>query len=312
MALAAFGKNVSVQDLRRAGNRMQGTTGWYDMGLAIDVLAQLAADNGAVVRGLHTGGGYDQWTFEEVRQALRNGNLVIPQVHLASLPGHGYSSRAVDHYIVLTGFDGDTFYYNDPAFNGTMGHGMSISESALALAWKRGDYKFAAFSVGPGDGMEPLIAPPRPVRQWQPPEDLYTGPPKIDEQVAAARVNDKAPEVAEPVLASVPARALEHPADQIDRGMFGPAQPAAQAIADAVQATYDATVTVSVEHVSSGIEQISRTQNGPELWTCLGLAGLLTALGARRQMRRLPYWGRARSGRRVRRASELRVETAPA
>lgn len=313
MALAAFGVNVPVTELRRAGNRMQGTTGWYDSGLGIDVLAELAADYGLVVRGLRTGGGYDQWTFDEVRQALRNGNLVIPQVHLASLPGHAGSSRAVDHYIVITGFDGSTFYYNDPAFNGGAGHGMAISESGLALAWKRGDYKFAAFSVGPGPGMEPLIAPPKPVHREEPPVDA--GPPKIDEQVAAARLSDRAPEAVE--IASVRVRPLTQSADQVDRGMLAAAQPAVQAIADAVSFTYDATVTVGAEHVSSGVEQISHTANGPGLWTSLGLAGLLAGLGARRQGRRLGLFSRSRPRRRIRRAAEyrvdeLRAEAAPA
>jgi hypothetical protein len=288
MALAAFGKDVSVQELRRAANRMQGTTGWYDMGVAIDVLAELAAQHGVVVRGLKQGGGsYDQWTFDEVRQALRNGNLVIPQVHLASLPGHGYSSRAVDHYVVLTGYEGDRFFYNDPAFNGGAGHGLSISEGALALAWKRGDYRFAAFSIGPGPGMESLIAPPAP-RSAEP---IDAAPPRFDDAIAAARLDDREPEPPPMALAEAPAvQPLERSAEAAERPVVTTAQPAAQAIADAVAATYDATITVGVEHVSSGVEQISHTTNGPELWTSLGLAGLLSGLGARRQMQRLPFW----------------------
>lgn len=320
MSLAAFGKHVSIQELRRAGNRMQGTAGMFHMGLGIDVLADLASRHGLTVRGLRSGGVYDQWTFDEVRQALRNGNLVIPQVHLASMPGHGSSSRAVDHYVVITGFDGDSFYYNDPAFNGTAGYGMAISESALALAWRRGDYRFAAFSIGPGPGMEPLVAPPRPARRWEPPADLYIGPPKIDEALAAARLSDKAPDVfpTPEAVESVTfvARPLLPPADAVDRGMLATAPPAVQVIAGAVQTTYDATVTVGVEHVSSGVERISQTANGPGLWTSLGLAGLLAGMGARRQGRKLALFSRPRA-RRHRGAAELRLddlraETVPA
>src|SRR5262249_27980781 len=111
MALAAFGKDVSVSDIRRSANRLQGTTGWYDAGVAIDVLAALAGRYGLSVRW---GGNGDRWSFDELRAALRRGHLVIPQVHLASLPGQERSSRGVDHYIVITGFDEGRFYYNDP------------------------------------------------------------------------------------------------------------------------------------------------------------------------------------------------------
>src|SRR5439155_19570168 len=90
MALSAFGKYVAVTDIRRAANRMQGTAGWYDAGVGIEVLADLAAQYGLSV---HWGGNYDQWTFDEVRDALRQGHLVVPQVHLASLPGQERSSR---------------------------------------------------------------------------------------------------------------------------------------------------------------------------------------------------------------------------
>ena len=86
------------------------------------------------------------------------------------------------------------------------------------------------------------------------------------------------------------------------------APPAVQAIAGAVAATYDATITVGVEHVSSGVEQISHTSNGPQLWTSLGLAGLLAGLGARRQMLRLPFWA---ARRRVIREPEPQPNTLP-
>ena len=63
---------------------------------------------------------------------------------------------------MIVGFEGKTFYYNDPAFSGYGGQGLAISEDRLALAWKRGDFPFAAFSVGPGYDMDPLVTPPHP------------------------------------------------------------------------------------------------------------------------------------------------------
>ena len=160
MVLAAFGKEVPTADLRRTANRVQGTTGIPDSGVAIDVLAGMAVQYGLEVRGLRTATGYDRWSFDEVRQALRAGHLVIPQVHFASLPGHETRDRSIDHYIVLTGFEGDRFVYNDSAFAGAAGYRLSISEGELAVAWRKGDYPFAAFSVGPGPDVPALIDPP--------------------------------------------------------------------------------------------------------------------------------------------------------
>jgi uncharacterized protein YraI len=164
MALEAFGNYIPTTDIRRAANRMQGTTGWYDAGTSLDVLAAIAERNGLVVRGLRAGGGYDRWSFDDVRRAVRNGHVVIPQVHLATLPGQEHSNRAIDHYIVIVGYEDERFIYHDPAFVGSFGHSLQISEERLDLAWTRSDFPFAAFSLGPGAGMAPLIAPPPPAR----------------------------------------------------------------------------------------------------------------------------------------------------
>jgi hypothetical protein len=53
-------------------------------------------------------------------------------------------------------------------------------------------------------------------------------------------------------------------------------------------------VSAGVDHVSAGVERISQTANGPQLWTALALAVGLSLLGARRQMARLPIWRRRR------------------
>jgi uncharacterized protein YvpB len=168
MAIQAFGKYVPTTDIRRAANRIQGTTGWYDTGTALETLTEIVSDQGLVPRGLFArdGGGkargYDRWSMDDVRQALRNGHLVIPQVHLATLPGQEHSNRGIDHFIVIIGYYDDVFIYHDPAFNGNGGHSLQISEDRLSLAWRRGDFPFAGFSVGPGEGMEPLLEPVAP------------------------------------------------------------------------------------------------------------------------------------------------------
>ena len=164
MVLQAFGKYMPTTDLRRAANRMQGTAGWYDSGVALEVLTEIVSEHGLVPRGLFVPGGasrrgYVRWSMDDVRQALRNGDVMVPQVHLATLPGQEHSHRGVDHFIVIIGYDEDRFIYHDPAFNGGGGHSLWITEERLSLAWKRGDYPFAGFSVGPGEGIEPLVEP---------------------------------------------------------------------------------------------------------------------------------------------------------
>lgn len=171
MVLQAFGKNVPTTDIRRAVNRIQGTTGSYDSGTALEVLTDIVDQYGLVPRGLFArdGGGqargYDRWSMDDVRRALRNGHVFIPQVHLASLPGQERSNRGIDHFIVIFGYDEDRFIYHDSAFNGGRGQSLWISEDLLNLAWKRSDFPFAGFSVGPGSGMEPLLEPAAPAVQ---------------------------------------------------------------------------------------------------------------------------------------------------
>jgi hypothetical protein len=227
MALEAFGTYLETIEIRRAANRLQGTTGWYDSGTSLDVLAAIAARNGLVVRGLHGEGGYDRWSFDEVRRALRNGHVVIPQVHLATLPGQEHSNRAVDHFIVIVGYEDGRFIYHDPAFVGGGGHSLQIAEERLELAWKRSDYPFAAFSLGPGPGTEPLIAPMAPHRSAPAAEPLPAPAPPVvalpDSRAASAALRrlleaeaatpgpapQTTPPLADPVAADVPEPATE-------------------------------------------------------------------------------------------------------
>ncbi|TAK25363.1 MAG: hypothetical protein EPO26_03025 [Chloroflexota bacterium] len=159
MVIEAFGAFVPTTEIRRVANSLQGTAGWYTSGTSPSVLAYIAEEYGLIARGLFSGSVYDKWSFDEVRRALRNGHLVIPQVHLASLPGQERSNRSIDHFIVIFGYEEDRFLYHDPAFPGGGGHSLWISETQLERAWRRSDLPFAAFSIGPGGGKRPLIDP---------------------------------------------------------------------------------------------------------------------------------------------------------
>jgi uncharacterized protein YvpB len=309
MALSAFGKWVPVTDIRRAANRMQGTAGWYDAGVGIEVLADLAAQYGMSV---HWGGNYDQWTFDEVRDALRRGHLVIPQVHLASLPGQERSSRGVDHYIVITGFDDGRFYYNDPAFSGQAGHGMAISQERLALAWKRSDYPFAAFSVGPGADMNPLVAPARPAVPRQSSSALAAveqggtapapapvlAPARPDDQVAAMARRDAETIVARArdadalALKSRDGDGLASRARDTD-ALSAPAASAEPALVAAAETersfvpTWSGAVTHGDVRTEIGRVPLDTGADASQLWTMLAGAVGLAVFGARRQFSRL-------------------------
>ena len=63
------------------------------------------------------------------------------------LPGRESFPISYDHYVVLTGFAGETFYYNDPIPSGGFGRDLSISSPALLRAWQLSDQPLAAFAV---------------------------------------------------------------------------------------------------------------------------------------------------------------------
>lgn len=309
MSMAAFGKHVNVTDLRRAANRMQGTTGWYDAGVAIQVLAELADQHGMHVAGLYKrGGGFDRWTFDEVRDVLSRGRLVIPQVHLASLPGQGHSSRAIDHYIVITGYEGGRFYYNDPAFDGRGGHQLAISEERLQLAWQRSDYPFAAFSIGPGAGMPSLIAPKptEPRRSASAMAAAQRGTPaaaRAIDPAAAAADSAEAPKVAAaaaPALRADPVLALPETPPSVTAALASiPAAQPASEVAESVMAArladsegafvpvWSNAVTAGEVQVAIGRLPLNTGASPAQLWTMLGGAIGLAIFGARRQFGRL-------------------------
>ncbi|MFZ2720168.1 MAG: C39 family peptidase, partial [Minisyncoccia bacterium] len=77
---------------------------------------------------------YDYGTLSEdaalkkITQSLENGP-VIASVHYEFNP-----KSTIPHLVVVTGIDGDTLYYNDPAAKAGHGH---ISTDAFLAAWKQ-------------------------------------------------------------------------------------------------------------------------------------------------------------------------------
>jgi hypothetical protein len=147
MALESFGVFVPTADLRDLANRLQGN--WDpNEGEPIDVLRDLVQRydlRGVDLEG--PGGGFRRWSLDDVRHHLRAGHPVIPQLRYRLLPGREGFPINYDHYVVLTGFSGDTFYYNDPIPPAGGGRDLAISAAGLVRAWQWSDEPLAAFAV---------------------------------------------------------------------------------------------------------------------------------------------------------------------
>ena len=149
MALEAFGKTEAPSAVRAAALALQGMPDCDDCGLFIQHLATVAEASGVPTHGLRGAeDSFRRWSVDDVRTALRAGQVVIPQVKYRRLPGRGSSGFGGDHYVVLTGIRGDQFVYNDPMDHDGSGYGRLISAEALATAMADSSFPRVAFAVG--------------------------------------------------------------------------------------------------------------------------------------------------------------------
>ncbi|HEY3081719.1 MAG TPA: C39 family peptidase [Chloroflexota bacterium] len=172
MVLAAYGRYVPTGEVRGLVNDLQGTWGVYEAGSFIENLAVIAGRYGLQARGLFPatpGAGKGKpgknvlrrWTLAELRRALEAGQPVVPQVRYRSLPGHEESDYWGDHFVVLTGYDGDAFVYHDPVDRHGPGEDRRVPAAQLDAAWRTSEFPYAAFAVVGLDG--------RAVAPWTPP-----------------------------------------------------------------------------------------------------------------------------------------------
>jgi len=158
MVLAAFGKTVPAVEVRGLVNQLQGTQGVYDAGTAIENLAEIGRRHGLRPYGLEApGGGFTVWSLIGLRQAIDAGNPVIPQVWYRGLPDRRQRPYDGDHYIVITGYVGDAFIYNDPVDRDAPGNARVMSAAQLDLAWRNGDFPYAAVAFA-GSAERPALA----------------------------------------------------------------------------------------------------------------------------------------------------------
>jgi hypothetical protein len=151
MALDAIGKRDTLDSLRSATLHLQDTKGCDDCGTFIQHLARVAEMRGAMSYGLRDDPEtFHRWTIDEIRQQLRQGRVVIPQVKFRQLPGRTKSPYSGDHYIVIVGLSGNNFIYNDPVDSDGRGYGRLIAAEVLDRAMSGATDEFArtAFAVG--------------------------------------------------------------------------------------------------------------------------------------------------------------------
>lgn len=157
MILAAYGKQVPTQELRALVNDLQGTWGTYDSGTFIENLGVIAERHGLKPLDLFAGTKLRRWTLDDVRGHLQAGHPVVPQVWFRGLPGRENRDYNGDHYIVLTGYEGDDFLYSDSIDSDGPGANRRISATQLENAWRNSDFPYAALAIAGPDGRGSLL-----------------------------------------------------------------------------------------------------------------------------------------------------------
>jgi LysM repeat protein len=148
MGLDSLGIRISSTELRRQVTNAQGFGG-NSVGTLMDALARVATRNGAQAVGLFEGNQIARWSLDDLRGQLRQGRPVIVQVRYRYLPGRGRSLYAGDHYIILTGRNGDAFLYNDPMDADGPGFNRQMTAGELERAMDASDrrWAYAAFAL---------------------------------------------------------------------------------------------------------------------------------------------------------------------
>ena len=145
MILDAFGINVPTNELRSQAHRFQGTSG-PSTGFLLEVVQSVAELHGLEGQDLMDGRRYRRWTLDDVRQHLRAGHPVIPQLRYRLMPGREWAGVNYDHYLVLTGVEGDDFLFSDPIPWGGRGEGR-MTAPQLLRAWQNSDAPMAALAI---------------------------------------------------------------------------------------------------------------------------------------------------------------------
>lgn len=147
MVLETFGQDVPNSVLRQGADQL---LGWSNpsIGTRIQDLAGVVQQRGLVVNGPYSVGSLRHWSLDDVKSELSAGRPVVAEVYFALLPNHRYNPVPTDHYIVIVGYEGDNFLFNDPADSKSPGYRQVMSSGQFLTAWGASVFPFAAFSAG--------------------------------------------------------------------------------------------------------------------------------------------------------------------
>lgn len=145
MIFDSYGISMPTATLRERAHRFQGTAG-PDTGFLLEVLQKVVESYGLEGQDLLESGRYRRWTLDDVRRHLRAGHPVVPQLRYRLMPGREWAGVNYDHYLVLTGVDGEDFLFNDPIPWSGKGQGR-ITAAQLLRAWSNSDAPMAALAI---------------------------------------------------------------------------------------------------------------------------------------------------------------------
>ena len=145
MTLESFGVSLGTNQIRAAAMRSMGIWDPFS-GTTLESLRDVIESNGLQGLDLKDNRRYKRWTLDDVRAHLRAGHPVIPQLRYRLMPGREWVWVTYDHYVVITGFDGDEFTYNDPIALGGKGE-RTMTSQQLLRAWMNSDAPGAALAI---------------------------------------------------------------------------------------------------------------------------------------------------------------------
>lgn len=136
MVLEFFGQSRSTDDLRQSLNGLTGV--WSaSAGIAWEPLQLELERNGLATFDLRDGGGgYRQWTVDDLVRQAEAGRPTLVLLRYFLLPGHEAAGWDIDHYIVFLGQTPDgQLVYHDPAFDGSGGSYRMTDRATFEHAW---------------------------------------------------------------------------------------------------------------------------------------------------------------------------------
>lgn len=206
MVLEAYGVDVSTVKLRALVNDLQGTWDVFDSGTAIENIAGIA-------RRYELRPTLRRWTLDEVRASLDAGVPIVAQVWYPALPGRRDESYRGDHFIVLIGYRGDTFFEHDP-IHVRGGPGVAIRAEQLELAWTKGDLPWSGVALAgpPENPMLKAVPTPAPLPTLTPIPTATPIPPTATPSPTASPTATPSPTATATPSPTVPATAAIVPA----------------------------------------------------------------------------------------------------